>query len=253
VLADSHVHLDRYRPEVVDGMLRRAAAVGAGRLLTVGVDVETSAAAVTLAGRLGGVRAAVGVHPTRVAGLPDPDRALRAVARLAGERGVAAIGEVGLELAEDADAETAARQRRFFEGCLELAATLELPLALHVVGKAGHEATLGLLGRLGGPPAGAVVHYFVGDAALARRYLEAGCHISVGKPVTRPPGRALREAVARAPLERLLLETDTYPLPGRATEPRDVADVCRAVAELRGLDPAEGAARTTENYVRLFG
>jgi TatD DNase family protein len=59
--------------------------------------------------------------------------------------------------------------------------------------------------------------------------------------------------VAEAPFERLLLETDTYPLPGRTTEPRDVADVCRAVAELRGLDPADVAARTTESFLRLFG
>ncbi len=52
---------------------------------------------------------------------------------------------------------------------------------------------------------------------------------------------------------RLLLETDTYPLPERRTEPADVALVCAAVAQLKRLDPAEVAVRTTENFLRLFG
>ena len=65
-------------------------------------------------------------------------------------------------------------------------------------------------------------------------------------------GTALRGAIGRIPLDRLLLETDTYPIEGRTTEPRDVAEVCRAVAELRG-EPFEAVARaTTANYLRLF-
>ena len=101
-------------------------------------------------------------------------------------------------------------------------------------------------------PVRAVVHYFVGDATLAERYLELGCSISVGKPVTRAAEAALRAAATRLPLERLLLETDTYPLPGRATEPRDVSLVCATIAALRDLTPHQVAASTTENFLRLF-
>jgi TatD DNase family protein len=54
-------------------------------------------------------------------------------------------------------------------------------------------------------------------------------------------------------LDRLLLETDTYPLPGRTTEPRDVAAVCAAVAELRGQTYEEIAAATTANFGRFIG
>jgi TatD DNase family protein len=79
-----------------------------------------------------------------------------------------------------------------------------------------------------------------------------GCHISVGKPVTRPDRVELRKAVRRIPLDRLLLETDTYPLPGRTTEPRDVVEICRAVAELHGVSFEEVAEATTANYLRLF-
>src|SRR6476659_9702026 len=69
ILADSHVHLDRYLRETVSAMLGRARRAGVRHFLAIGVDLATSAAAVALARRRRGVRAAVGVHPTRVGGL----------------------------------------------------------------------------------------------------------------------------------------------------------------------------------------
>jgi TatD DNase family protein len=96
------------------------------------------------------------------------------------------------------------------------------------------------------------VHYFVGDRQLVRRYLDLGCIISVGKPVTRPENDALRLAVADTSLDRLLLETDTYPLPGRTTEPRDLRDVCAAVAEIKRTSAQEVAAITTKSFVDLI-
>ena len=84
-------------------------------------------------------------------------------------------------------------------------------------------------------------------------YLGIGCFISLGKPVTRPERGALREAARHIPLDRLLLETDTYPLPGRATEPRDVAAICQTIATLRALSFDEVATATTQNFARLFG
>lgn len=63
---------------------------------------------------------------------------------------------------------------------------------------------------------------------------------------------ALRAAVRGVPADHLRLETDTYPLPGRRTEPRDLAAICQAVAELRGETAAELAATTTANDRRLL-
>lgn len=248
MLADSHVHLDRYPAAEVRAMLRKAADVGVEHLLTVGADRASSEAAITLAWRHSAVSAAVGVHPSRVAETPNPEAEMRTLARLATAPEVMAIGEVGLD-DQHGGPEGLAAQRRFFEGCLDLARDRRLPLVLHVVG--AHEDALRHLRPRA--PLPAVVHYFVGDARLAERYLELGCLISVGKPVTRPAESALREAAAAIPLDRLLLETDTYPLPGRATEPRDVALVCAAVARVHRIEPAEVAARTTENFLRLFG
>jgi TatD DNase family protein len=123
---------------------------------------------------------------------------------------------------------------------------------LHVVGSVEtHRTALAIVARH--PSVRNVAHYFVGDAEMARRYLDAGCWIAVGKPVTRPSEIAVREAVCVIPPDRLLLETDTYPLPGRVTEPRDVAAVCAAVAELTGRSYADVAAATTANFAAVIG
>lgn len=276
-LVDSHVHLDRYADDAVRAMLARAGAAGVTRLLTVGVDPASSAAALRLAGRYPAVLAAVGIHPTRLARVAaegPPERALRALLAGAGPPGrggaaaargslsgrmasgpadaapvarPVAVGEVGLD---DAAPDPAA-QLRFLDAALAIAAEHDLPLVLHVVGRpATHAVALERVARA--PGARVVAHYFVGGPELARRYLERGCWLAVGKPVTRP-GQAVREAVAVVPPERLLLETDTYPLPGRATEPRDVALVCTAVAELTGRSYAEVVAATTASFDALLG
>ena len=247
-LVDSHAHLDRYPAQRVRTLLHRAASAGVGEILTVGTDAASSHAATRLAAIHPGVRAAVGTHPLRLPAIPDPSSELRTLANLAADPGVVAIGEVGLDSTADQSAGELARQHDFLRACLDLAEEANLPLVLHVVGT--HDLALDLLATRA--PVRAVVHYFAGDATLAARYLEVGCSISVGKPVTRPTAGALREAAATIPIDRLLFETDTYPLPGRTTEPRDVVAVCQAVAAIRGVSRAEMAARTTENFWRLF-
>ncbi len=160
----------------------------------------------------------------------------------------AAIGEVGL----DESAPDPEGQQRFLAACLRLAEEHVLPVVLHVVGApAVHEAALTIVRQH--PSVRTVAHYFVGGPDLARRYVESGCWISVGRPVMRPGEAAVRAAVPTIPLDRLLLETDTYPLPGRTTEPRDVTAVCAAVAGLTGRPYEEIAAATTGNFDRFIG
>jgi TatD DNase family protein len=162
--------------------------------------------------------------------------------------GPAAIGEVGL----DDGAPDPEGQRAYLGECLRLADERGLPVVLHVAGAAStHEAALEIVGQY--PGVRTVVHYFVGGPALAQRYLERGCWISVGRPVTRPEQAAVRAAVPRIPLDRLLLETDTYPLPGRTTEPRDVATVCAAVAGLTGRSYEEIGTATTASFAAFIG
>lgn len=165
-LVDSHTHLDRYEPDAVARMLRAARSLGVQRALTVGVDLDSSGAAVALAERVPGVDAAVGIHPSRAVAVDDVRGVSEAVSRMAVHRSVCAIGEIGLDTGE-ADA---ARQRAVFESMLDVAEACGLPIVLHAVG--GHADVMDALRRRGRPRG--VVHYFVGGPGPGARLRGTG-------------------------------------------------------------------------------
>lgn len=244
-LSDSHVHLDRYGDAEVTAMLRSAADAGVRRVLAVSVDLESACRTVALAKKHPILRAGIGLHPLRSGA--DAESVFAALAQLArAEPLVRAVGEVGLDLSPGAP--PAAVQEHAFRWALRLARTQGLPVFFHNVG-ADDESLEILRTDAAGVPV--VMHYFTGDRRRAERFLDAGCSLSFGKPVTRPAEAALREAARATPLERLLVETDTYPLPGRTTQPRDVAYVVAAIAALKGL-PASDVARATSANLRLL-
>ncbi|HVC35038.1 MAG TPA: TatD family hydrolase [Chloroflexota bacterium] len=263
ILADSHVHLHAYADDEIDGMLARARRAGVEIVVGIGVDLETSRRTIEIARHRPGVVAAVGIHPAHFSqesgvGRQESDAggqktdvaaALSGLEVLARDPAAGFIGEIGLALVEG----TAGieQQRAVFEDQLALARTLDLPVNLHIQG--AFDDAFAALRRAGVPAAGAVLHYFDGDESLARQALDLGLHLSVGKPVTHAGHERLGRAVRLIPLDRLILETDTYPLPGRRTEPADVRLVAEAVAALVSRRVEEVAEATTANLVRLLG
>jgi TatD DNase family protein len=246
LLADSHVHLDAFGDEDVAAMLQRAREAGVHRVMAVSVDVESARRTVELSRRHPGVAAAVGLHPARLRAMPT-DLDWAELERIAADPSVVAIGECGVDAGGHASGLV---QLAVLARHCRLALSSSRPLLLHLVGEALIGPALGTLTATGVPPLRAVAHYFQGDLAQAQRLLEAGLFIAVGKPVVRL--EHLRHAVREIPLDSLLLETDTYPLPDRTTEPADVRLVAQAVAEIKGLSLDEVADATTENLDRLL-
>ena len=82
-----------------------------------------------------------------------------------------------------------------------------------------------------------------------------GLYLSLAKPLLRLP--ELQEVARELPLERIVLETDSYPQPWkknpvRRTEPAHVRLVAEKVAELKGLTMEEVASVTTANLKRVL-
>jgi len=249
-LVDTHAHLDdrRYDPDR-DPVIARAAAESIA-IVTVGADLSSSEAAVRLARENPLVWCSVGVHPHDSKTL---DRAgLARLQSLAAEYRVVAIGEIGLDYYRDLSPRDV--QRRVFIEQLALAQERRLPVILH--NRDGTEDLLRILGEVK-LPAGGVIHSFLGDEALARRFLKLGLYLGIGGPITYPANDLLRQAVAVVPLERILLETDCpylTPVPhrGKRNEPTHVALVAQEVARVQGIPADEVARQTTANAVALF-
>ena len=254
-LVDTHCHLNHADFDADrDAVRARAAAAGVRRLLCIGYDRASSRRALDLADGAA-VWAAVGVHPES-AGEWGADAAGEMAALYAEGAGrVAAWGEIGLDY--HWDTVPRARQREVFAAQITLARSLSPALPLIIHNREALDDILGVL-RESGTPAPVVMHCFTGGVEDARRCLDAGCFLGIGGVATFKKSDALRAAVAWAPADRLLLETDCpYLAPpphrGRRNEPSYLPAVAQAVAAARGLSVEEVAALTTANARALFG
>ena len=251
MLCDSHTHLDLFTDEELDGMVARAEQAGVGMIVAVGSTLASSRRVLELAGRYEIVYAGVGVHPMDVAEpLTDADFAtLRELALSSGK--VVCISETGLDFLETSP--DRGWQEESFRGHIRLAKELGKPIDFH--SRQADDAVLTVMREEKAEEAGAIWHYFQSDAETALQALELGCYLSLAKPLLHKP--ELAPVVRELPMERLVLETDSYPQPWkknpiRRTEPAHVRMVAEKVAEIKGLTLEEVATVTTANLRRAL-
>lgn len=251
MLFDTHAHLDDEKfDEDREDVLRRAAESGVSRLVNVGADMASSRRSAALSAAYDMVYAAVGVHPHEVEKMADKDYNL--LAEWAKLPKVVAIGEIGLDYYYDLSPRDA--QRRHFIRQLDLARQTGLPVIVH--DRDAHGDTMEILKREGKGLTG-VVHCFAGSMEMAAELIKMGWYIGVDGPVTFKNAAKLLEIVKRAPLERLLVETDSpyltpVPFRGKRNEPAYVRFVAERIAELRGMGADDFARASAENACRLF-
>ncbi|HMD45913.1 MAG TPA: TatD family hydrolase [Acidimicrobiales bacterium] len=264
---DSHCHLqDRYRGDPDGGgaggpdpagELVRARAAGVGAVVCVGTDAATSAEALALARAAGPADgwparwATVGLHPHEASSGTGAVTVLAEEA--AGDPALVAVGECGLDYHYEHSPRPA--QRTAFAEQIALARRLGLTLVVHA-----REAWDDLFDVLAaeGVPERCVLHCFTGGPEEARRCLAAGMFVSFSGIVTFKNASDVRAAAELCPLDRLLVETDSpflAPVPhrGRPNEPAYVPLVGAAVAEVRGMDPAQLAATSDAAARAAFG
>ncbi|WP_329195893.1 MULTISPECIES: TatD family hydrolase [unclassified Streptomyces] len=271
-VADSHTHLDMQSGTVEEG-LAKAASVGVTTVVQVGCDVKGSRWAAETAAAYENVHAAVALHPNEapriVHGDPDGwsrqgarsgggegalDEALAEIEALAALPQVKAVGETGLDYFRTGPEGTAA-QERSFRAHIEIAKRQGKALVIH--DRDAHADVLRIL-REEGAPERTVFHCYSGDAAMARECAAAGYYMSFAGTVTFKNAAPLREALAVAPLELVLVETDApyltpAPYRGRPNAPYLIPLTVRAMAAVRGLDEDAMSTALAANTARAFG
>lgn len=255
MFVDTHCHLDpQYFPSGPDDVLARARAAGVHGFVVVGVgsDLAPARAAVALAKRIPErVGAAVGIHPHDASTLTDAS--YDELADLAAQPEVAAVGEIGLDYHYDHSPRDV--QRAAFARLVGLARAVKKPIVVHT--RSAPADTIEILGREGARDVGGVIHCFSEDRAFAEKALDLGFDISFSGIVTFKSSAAIQEVAKWAPLERIVIETDSpylapVPLRGKPCEPAFVVHTARRVAELRGIAPEALAEATSANAERLF-
>jgi TatD DNase family protein len=255
---DSHCHLDIMGLPVPD-VLAAARAARIDRVITVGIDLESSRWSARCAQEYDGVYAAVAIHPNDTAAATDGGGAAAAedvlteIEMLAGLPQVRAVGETGLDYYRDSsDPEL---QREWFRAHIGIAKRTGKALMIH--DREAHEDVLHILAEEG-PPDKVVFHCFSGDERMAKQCAELGYVMSFAGNLTFASAQNLRDAAAAAPADLLLVETDApflTPVPhrGKPNSPALVAHTARRLAEVKDMDVAELCAMVTATGERVFG
>lgn len=254
-LFDTHSHFnfpdfDNDRNNIIEKTLNEE--VG---MIIVGTCADDSARAIEIAGRYdSGVYASVGFHP---ANIRSDDFDASYYRELAKNPKVVAIGECGLDYFRQDNKE---KQKEIFKKQIELALELDKPLIVHC--RDAHDDVLGILNSYRGLALRGDIHFFSGNWEQAQKSFDLGFLISFTGVITFPPLRRTGagdydEIIKKAPLEKIMIETDApfvapAPYRGKRNEPLYVAEIAKKIAEIKGLSYEEVAKITTENAMKLF-
>ena len=248
---DTHCHLELlFEGQDQDSTIARAQQAGVTTLVTVGVDLATSAEAVQTASYNDGVYASIGIHPNNA--IEATEHVLDRLADLARHPSVVAIGETGLDWFREGAPRV--RQQDSFRDHIRLAKDADKALVIH--DRDAHDDVVAILEQEGAAER-TVFHCFSGDVDLVKLCIANGWYMSFAGNLTFRNAPHLREAAAAAPRDLLLSETDSpylspHPYRGKPNEPARVAVTVAALAELHNITVEEMAQQTSANAARAF-
>ncbi|WBU59515.1 TatD family hydrolase [Paracoccus albus] len=252
-IVDSHCHLDF--PDFDgerDALINRAREAGVGRMVTICTKLRQEPDVRAIAEAHEGVFYAAGTHPMSVA--EEPMVSVEDLVALAAHPKMVGIGETGLDY--HYTAESAAAQQESLRIHIEAARKTGLPLIIHARDADDDMARILTEEHQAGAYS-CVMHCFSSGAALAQAALDLDFYLSMSGIAAFPRSTELRDIFGSAPIERILVETDSpYLAPpphrGRRNEPAFVTRTGAVGADLFGLSYEEFAAQTSANFDRLF-
>jgi len=252
MLTDTHCHLDFKDFESDrDEVIKRSKEEGVDLIVNVGSNLQGTKASIEIAEKNDFIYAAAGIHPHEADSVTEKD--LEEFRKLLDRDKVVAIGEIGLDYFKNISSRD--NQKKLVKILLKEAKERDLPIVIH--NRDAHEDILAILKDIMGNKLRGVMHCFSGDERFLNDCLDTGLYVSFTCNLTFKNARRLREVAKKAPIERLLLETDAPFLApqvfrGKRNEPNYVKYLAEEIARIKGLSLEEVARITTDNAKRLF-
>lgn len=253
MIFESHAHydddaFDSDRDILLDSMQEN----GIETIVNVCANVEDIDKTMELAERYPFVYAAVGVHPDDVGAMNEA--VMEKLQKLCGHLKTVAVGEIGLDYYWET--ENHEIQKKWFRRQLDLARMEQMPFIVHSR-EAAKDTYEVLAEERVQDMSGGVIHCFSYSVEEARKYLNMGLYLGIGGVVTFTNARKLKEVVAYAPLDSLLLETDSpylapVPLRGKRNDSRNLKYVAEQIAAIKAVSYEEVVEITKQNAKRLF-
>jgi len=254
MIIDSHTHLTDQRFEgEVQTIVETLPQFNIEKIINVGYDMPSSRGSVELAEKYPRVYAAVGIHPhdSKNASAKDYEE----IAEFVKNPKVVAIGEIGLDYFYDHSPRDT--QQKVFVEQLELAHSLDMPVAIHL--RDAYPDMLRILQQNRGLlKNGFLLHCYSGDQDYAAEFLKfTGAHFSFGGTLTFKNARHTVEVLKMLPRETLLVETDCPylapdPFRGKRNEPKYINYVVGKIGDILAISTENAVEMTKRNTETLF-
>lgn len=252
MIFETHAHYDDKkfdvdREELLNSMKKH----GVGTIVNVGSDMETSRWTVETVKRYSMMYGAVGVHPSETEGMTQKD--IDILKELSQQEKIVAIGEIGLDYYWDEPDRQI--QKKWFEAQMNLAEEVDLPIIIH--SREAAKDTRDIMAAAHAEDIGGVVHCYSYSKEMAREFLNMGFYLGVGGVITFKNARNLKETVAYAPMDRIVLETDCpylapEPNRGKRNSSLNLVYVAKAIGEIKGISADEVIKVTEKNARKLY-
>jgi len=252
-IVDSHCHLDfpDFEGEIPNLVLR-AEAAGVKRMVTICTRLKNEPKVRKIAEDFNSIYYAAGTHPMSAS--TEPLATVDQLIKIAQHPKMVGIGETGLDY--HYTAESADIQKTSLKIHIEAARETNLPLIIH--SRAADEDMAAILkDEFNNGQYKCVMHCFSSSLQLAKLSLELGFYLSMSGIITFKKSEELRTIFKLAPIDQVLVETDSpylspVPFRGKRNEPSYTAHTAEMGASIYGLDYETFANQTTKNFNKLF-
>jgi len=252
-IVDSHCHLDfpDFEGEIPN-LVSRAEEAGVKRMVTICTRLKNEPKVRKIAEEFNAIYYAAGTHPMSAS--TEPLATVDQLIKIAQHPKMVGIGETGLDYhytAENADI-----QKTSLKIHIEAARETNLPLIIH--SRAADEDMAAILkDEFNKGSYNCVMHCFSSSVELAKLSLDLGFYLSMSGIITFKKSEELRTIFKLAPIDQVLVETDSpylspVPFRGKRNEPSYTAHTAEMGASIYGLDYETFANQTTKNFNKLF-
>jgi TatD DNase family protein len=252
-IVDSHCHLDfpDFEGEIPNLVLR-AEEAGVKRMVTICTRLKNEPKVRKIAEEFNAVYYAAGTHPMSAS--TEPLATVDQLIKIAQHPKMVGIGETGLDY--HYTAESADIQKTSLKIHIEAARETNLPLIIHSR-DADEDMAAILKDEFNNGHYKCVMHCFSSSVGLAKLSLDLGFYLSMSGIITFKKSEELRTIFKLAPIDQVLVETDSpylspVPFRGKRNEPSYTAHTAEMGANIYGLDYETFANQTTKNFNKLF-
>lgn len=250
-MIDTHAHIDvKDFDGVRDEVLARAEEANIEKIIMPAIAPNTFNSLIDVASTSERLCYGIGIHPHNTNEING--EAIKLVEQIINEKEPVAVGEIGLDYYYDFSPPDV--QKSLFRQQIKLAKKYKLPVIVH--NRDAFDDLFSILEEEQDGSLTGVLHCFSGNTQQLAKAINLGFNVSFTGNITFKKTNLI-ETVREAPLNKILLETDSpwmapVPYRGKRNEPAFLKFIAEKIAEIKKISIDEVITMTTQNAKKLF-